>query len=351
MKYTVIGAGSIGCYIGGKLANVGFPVTLIGRKNLQSAIRSQGLQLTGTGVESGIHIKPEDITVKTDTASVNDADVILVTVKSKDTKEAAKQINEALSAVVNPAGQQPVSPLIVSFQNGVRNAGEINEIIKNHSVLAGMVPYNVLRKSDSHFHCGTSGHLMIEKPRTGREKFFDRFLADFKKAGLPIEPSEDLQSVLWGKLVINLNNAVNALAGVPLREQLADRAYRKITAAVMKEALAVLKKAGINPGRAGKMIPKLAPFILGLPDFLFFKVASSMVKIDPEARSSMWEDLSRGRKTEIEYLNGEIVRLAEEHGTGAPLSAMIVELIREAEKNPDEWQPVSAAELSEKMSN
>lgn len=343
MKFTVIGAGSIGCYIGGKLAGAGFPVTLIGRESLKQSLCKNGLTITETG-RKPLTIPADSLDVQTSIQNLKDTDVLLVTVKSKDTIEAAGQIRSALSDAPT------TRPLIVSFQNGVRNADEIRAIIKDRVALAGMVPYNVLRKSDSHFHCGTSGHLMIQKPNED-SAVFDQLIADFQRAGLAIESSDNLQSVLWGKLVINLNNAMNALAGIPLREQLADRNYRKITAAVMKEALAVLKKAGINPGRAGKMIPKLAPFILGLPDFLFFKVASSMVKIDPEARSSMWEDLSRGRKTEIEYLNGEIVRLAEEHGTGAPLSAMIVELIREAEKNPDEWQPVSAAELSEKMSN
>ena len=140
-----------------------------------------------------------------------------------------------------------------------------------------------------------------------------------------------MEAVQYGKLIMNLNNAVNALSGIPLKSQLGDRQYRLVMAKVLSEALAVLKAEGITPARTGKVIPKLMPKIMKLPNFLFNVVASSTLKIDPEARSSMYEDLALGRRTEIDYLNGEIVRLGEKNHIATPVNKHIVNLIKQHE--------------------
>jgi 2-dehydropantoate 2-reductase len=137
--------------------------------------------------------------------------------------------------------------------------------------------------------------------------------------------------VLWGKLLLNLNNPLNALSGLPLRAELATRGYRRVLAALMREALAVMRIAGVRPARAAALPPGWIPWVLDLPDPLFLRVAGAMLKIDPEARSSMWEDLQRGRATEIDYINGEIVRLAERAGIDAPLNRAVVELVHRVE--------------------
>ena len=93
----------------------------------------------------------------------------------------------------------------------------------------------------------------------------------------------------------------------------------------------MLDGAGIAPARIGRVGPRLLPAILRLPDFLFALVARSMLRIDPEARSSMWEDLQAGRRTEVDYLNGAVLRLAQTQGRDAPLSRRVVQLMREAE--------------------
>ena len=122
-----------------------------------------------------------------------------------------------------------------------------------------------------------------------------------------------MAGVLWGKLMLNLNNALNALSGVPLATQLADRRWRLILARQIAEALGVLKAAGIKPARIEGVPPGMIPRILRLPDWLFRRVARRMLAIDPEARSSMWEDLHRHRPTEIGYLQGAILALAQKH--------------------------------------
>jgi 2-dehydropantoate 2-reductase len=150
--------------------------------------------------------------------------------------------------------------------------------------------------------------------------------------GAAVAEHANMTEVLWGKLILNLNNALNALAGIPLAAELADRRWRLLLATQIDEALAVLKATGIRPGVVEGVPPWAAPRILRLPDWLFRLVARRMLAIDPQARSSMWEDLLRGRITEVDYLQGAILALAKRIGVATPMTERIVRLIKEAEK-------------------
>jgi 2-dehydropantoate 2-reductase len=147
--------------------------------------------------------------------------------------------------------------------------------------------------------------------------------------------------IAWGKLLINLNNAVNALSGVTLIEELRQRDYRRVVAASQREGLRLLRSAGIDPAKVGAVGPRLIPAVIGSPDWLFNNVFLKKWKIDSRARSSMADDLAAGRKTEIDYINGELVRLADRLGTDAPINRKIVELIRVAEAGASPWPPAA----------
>lgn len=149
----------------------------------------------------------------------------------------------------------------------------------------------------------------------------------FERAGLRLKLHADLKPVLWGKLLLNLNNPVNALSGLPLRAQLLDAGYRRCLAALQDEALTVLDAAGIAPAQVGAAPPRKVPMLLRLPTPLFRLVASRMLRIDAKARSSMADDLALGRTTEIDALCGEVVRLARSAGAQAPRNAKMVELL------------------------
>jgi 2-dehydropantoate 2-reductase len=138
-------------------------------------------------------------------------------------------------------------------------------------------------------------------------------------------------AVLWAKLLFNLNNALNALAGLALATQLADRRWRRVLAAQINEALGVLAAANIRAARIERVPPRLIPTVLRLPNSIFRLVARRMLAIDPQARSSMWEDLQRCRPTEIDYLQGAIIALAEKTGTPTPITRRIVSLVKAAE--------------------
>ncbi|MEH2160627.1 MAG: 2-dehydropantoate 2-reductase [Nostoc sp.] len=334
LKFGILGAGNIGCYIGAHLIRAGIDTILVGRETLAQEIRENGIRITDfTGTD--FHLQPDQIRYTTETESLADRDIVLVTLKSLATEAAAHRLNTVL----------PIGKILVSFQNGVHNADKLRSILPEKDVLAGMVPYNVVRNPKAHFHCGTSGTLLVEEQNT----ISQAVLSGLQLAGLAAKTHSNLPGILWGKLIFNLNNSINALSGIPLREELSQPLYRKILAATMSEALSVLKQSGIRPLRSGSMIPSIVPIVLHFPNFLFFRVASSMIKIDPQARSSMWEDVQRGRETEIDYLNGEIVTLAKKNGLSAPINDTIAVLIKEQENHGRTFSGISALDLAKRL--
>jgi len=106
----------------------------------------------------------------------------------------------------------------------------------------------------------------------------------------------------------------------------------------------------LEQDQSGKVIPSIAPFILSLPNWLFTRVAQAMLKVDPEARSSMWEDLQKGRRTEIDYLNGEIIKLAQKYDVPTPVNQKIFELVRQAEIQEQGPPQISAETLLQQVS-
>ena len=153
------------------------------------------------------------------------------------------------------------------------------------------------------------------------------WLPVFERAGVPLQLHADMRSVQWGKLLINLNNPVNALSGLPLKAQLLERDYRRCFAALVEEAVGVLDAAGIAPAQLVALPARRLPALLRLPTWLFRMVAARMLRIDEHARSSMADDVSLGRRTEVDALCGEVVRLAEAQGMEAPRNRRMVELL------------------------
>jgi 2-dehydropantoate 2-reductase len=319
VRIVVAGAGSIGCYVGGCLALAGRDVTLLLRPALAAAIAQAGLRVSDLdGLDRPVPASA--VRLATDPAAAfAEADVVLVTVKSGDTARMAEPIAE----------HAPSGVTVVSLQNGVGNAEVLLARLGGMArVVAGMVPFNVVQTHHAgappRFHRATSGTALVGAGVEGLRETLG-------VAGFGVGESADMTGVLWGKLLLNLNNALNALAGVPLATELADKRWRRLLARQIEEGLAALKAAGIRPARIEGVPPHAVPRILRLPDWLFRRVARRMLAIDAEARSSMWEDLERRRPTEIDHLQGAILALAAGTRVHVPLTERIVKLVRAAE--------------------
>jgi 2-dehydropantoate 2-reductase len=310
-KIAVFGAGAIGCYVGGRLAAGGANVVLVGRKRVMDEAAG-GLHLTDL---DGLDITVQ-VPVATEPDAARDADVVLVTVKSAATDEAGR----TLAHVVGDHAA------VVSLQNGVRNAQVLRTAMPGKRVLAGMVMYNVARRAPGTYHRGTIGSLMVDADAAA-----EPLLEACRAAKLAIETRDDMAAVQWGKLVLNLNNAINALSNVPLQAELSDRDFRRCLAACQREAFDVLAAAEQRVARLTAVPPRLMPRLLPMPNWLFHRLAKRIVAIDPHARSSMWDDLEAKRSTEVDYMQGEVVALAERHGRAAPINAALQRLVHDAE--------------------
>jgi 2-dehydropantoate 2-reductase len=309
----VAGAGSIGCFVGGMVAAAGQRVALLARPRVIQEIGRNGLRLTSfEGLDQ--RIPANQLTLSDDPSIFSNAGAVLVTVKSADTAGIADII----------ARHAPSDAVIVSLQNGVGNVGVLRERLPGRRVLAGMVPFNVIAMGEGRFHRSTSGDIVLEQDAAGTAQ-------RLSVPGLNMRPTDNIAGVQWGKLLVNLNNALNALSDLPLRQQLAQRAWRRLFADQMAEGLAAIKAEGIRPVSATPIPANWTPHLLRLPDAVFEMLLGRTMKIDPMARSSMWEDLKRGRRTEVDYLQGVITEIADRHGLQAPLSRRAVALIKRAE--------------------
>jgi 2-dehydropantoate 2-reductase len=309
----VAGAGSIGCFVGGMVAASGRRVALLTRPRVIEEIEGNGLRLTSCeGLER--NIASNRLTLSDDPLIFGDAGVVLVAVKSADTAEVADLIAKHAAA----------DAVIISLQNGVGNVALLRERLPGRRVLGGMVPFNVIALGEGRFHRATSGDIVVEQDDAGTAELLS-------VPGLKMRPTRDIAGVQWGKLLVNLNNALNALAGLPLRQQLAQRPWRMLFADQIAEGLAAIRAEGITPISSTPVPVNWTPHLLRLPDALFNMILGRTMKIDPEARSSMWQDLQRGRRTEIDYLQGVITAIADRRGLEVPLSRRIVALIKSAE--------------------
>lgn len=312
-KIAILGAGSIGCWIGGHLAAGGADVTLIGRERYKSEISANGLHLTHF---DRADVQIDTIDFVTTPEILSGADIIALCVKSQDTHIAAQQI---LAYAPNA--------LVVSFQNGIRNPEILSKVLPPENIIPAIVPFNVTSTAPGRFHCGTAGPLVLAEDNRLRE-----FVSVLEAADQDVELSSNIVGDQWAKMLANLNNGLNSLSGKPLLAGLNDRDYRRALVSCLKEALQVAERNQVKLGKFNGRSPSMLLKTLRLPNWAYRIVLQKIVKIDAKARSSMLDDLELGRPTEIEYLQGEIVRQAEKVNMKAPDNAAIQAAVLKAFK-------------------
>lgn len=310
-RIVIAGAGSIGCFVGGLLAHAGQDVSLLGRPAILDPLRANGLRLTDF---AGLNVQASPRQLSDDPAILAQADLILVTVKSGATAEMGRLI----------AQHGPMTAPVISLQNGIENAATLTAALPGYDVRAGMVPFNVVPQDPGQYRRTTSGEIVIEAGPGD-------WASVLSSHALPIVQSDQIRAVQWGKLLLNLTNAVNALSGLPLLEMLRQRAWRQLMADQMAEALRVLDAARIPVRSTAPVAMSWVPLILRLPTPLYRRIAAKMLTIDPQARTSMAYDLMAGRATELDQLQGAILTLARQNDLPAPTVASLYRAIRSLE--------------------
>jgi len=310
---VVAGAGCIGCFVGGMLAVAGKRVRFLARRRVIDEVRSGGLRLSS--FDGGDWRLPaSSVEISDDPSILREAGIVLVSVKSADTA--------AMAATI--AAYAPRDTIVVSLQNGIANVATLQKHLAGHRILAGMVAFNVVAIGNGRFHRATSGDIVLQSDDAATA-------ARLSGPGLTVRSTDNIVGVQWGKLLVNLNNALNALSGLPLRDQLSQRGWRRLLADQIAEALETTAAEGVAPVATTPLPAAWTPHVLRLPDWAFRLVAGRMIRIDPKARSSMADDLERGRPTEIDFLQGAIVEIARRRRIAVPLSERVVALIKQAE--------------------
>jgi 2-dehydropantoate 2-reductase len=274
--------------------------------------------------------------VAEDLANVRECAVIIIAVKTGATKLVGEQLAKILPL--------RSSATIVSFQNGTRNAQVLREELKertNIEVLSAMINFNAdWDLKSNQFNKNTDGGVKIERPvlSIDHESRIETLAQALSDGQLPSIVVTNIEGVMYSKLLINLFNAINALSGLSTPSTMVQMGYRQIWAAAIAEGLAVYQSNGIVPASFRGLPPDLIPHILVLPDWLFWFVIYRVATMDDRSKSSMLQDLERGRTiTEVDELCGEIVRLGGEGATssGAPVNAALARLVKSAVGSAD----------------
>ncbi|PCH73978.1 MAG: 2-dehydropantoate 2-reductase [Rhodobacteraceae bacterium] len=312
---VIAGAGSIGCFTGGLLAAANHNVTLLARPRIISDIRTHGLTLSDFyGLLK--RVAPDDLTLTPDPECLRDADLILVTVKTGASAEMAQLI----------ASHAPATTPVISLQNGLEAVQTLRAGLPDHPVRAAMVPFNVVPRGPGEYHRASSGDIMLETGAGGLGSLLSA-------PGLRVPETPDITAYQWGKVLVNLANALNALSGLTLQDMLMSRDWRRLMADQMAEAVRVLRAAGIATKSTTPLPMAMIPHVLRLPTPLFARIAAQMLTIDPSARTSMAYDLDAGRGTEIDSLQGVIIALGQTYNVVTPICTRVAQAVRDAAKN------------------
>ena len=298
-KIAVVGAGAVGGYFGGMLARAGAPVVFIGRPAFAEVVQKNGLLLDTTQFKERVGAE-----ASAEISAASDAEIVLFCVKTTDTAATAKEL----------AGILAPDAVVVSMQNGVDNAEQIRAA-SGIGALAAVVYVAVSVPSPGTVKHVGRGDLII-----GPENKTTRRVAElFTRARVPCKISENIAGELWTKLVWNCAlNALSALGKVTYGEIIASLDAKQLLEGTVYEVLAVAQAAGINS--PGLEDPKAA--LAGA-----YRIAEQM----SATRSSTAQDMMRGKRTEVDSLNGYIARKGRDLGVPTPLNHALYTLVKLAE--------------------
>lgn len=305
MRIAVMGAGAVGCYYGGMLAREGHAVTLIGRPQHVAAVKQDGLFLDSRSFQGYVPMQ-----ASTDASAVAGAGLVLFCVKSTDTETAAVAIAPHLEA----------DALVLSLQNGVDNAERLQGALPQTVVAAVVYVATEMAGPGRVKHHGR-GDLVIGTSATSEE-----LAALFAGAGVPVQVSDNVSGALWTKLIVNCAyNALSAVTKLPYGRVVQGEGVMAVMQDVVQECLAVAQAAGVAvPGDVWQTVAGIGAAM-------------------PNQFSSTAQDLMRGKPSEIDHLNGYVVRKGEALGIATPVNRVLHTLVRLLEGK----EPQAARDQSE----
>lgn len=290
MKTAVMGAGAVGCYYGGMLARAGNPVTLIARAQHVQAVQRAGLRLETKSFDAFVPMQASP-----DASAVQGAKLVLFCVKSTDTESAGA----AMAPYLAP------DAVVLSLQNGVDNAARLQALLRQ-PVVPAVVYVATEMAGPGHVKHHGRGELVIGPTPTSAE-----LMAEFAKAQVPVQVSDNIAGALWAKLIVNCAyNAVSAIAQQPYGRMVQGVGVKGVMQDAVRECIAVAAAMGVT-----------------LPDATWDSVEPISAAM-PTQYSSTAQDLARGKPTEIDHLNGYVVSRGEQHGVPTPVNRALHALVK-----------------------
>ncbi|MBB3643637.1 ketopantoate reductase family protein [Variovorax atrisoli] len=292
MKVAVMGAGAVGCYYGAMLARAGHEVVLIGRPSHVEAVDARGLRLETKAFDE--HVR---VAASTEASVVQGADLVLFCVKSTDTESAAGQIRPHLAP----------GALVLTLQNGVDNDQRVRSVLPPSNEVAAAVVYVATEMAGpGHVKHHGRGELVIAPSARSEE-----VARQLEAAGVPTQISPNVRGSLWAKLILNCAyNALSAVTQLPYGVLVKGTGVADVIRDVVAECLAVAKAEGVD--------------VVGDTDAAVRAIAQTM----PSQYSSTAQDLARAKPTEIDHLNGLIVRRGEALGVPTPANRVLFVMVK-----------------------
>jgi 2-dehydropantoate 2-reductase len=297
MKVAVIGAGAVGCYYGGLLLRAGHDVTFIGRQPHVDAINAHGLLLDTKSFRGHLPAK-----AATDATALASPDLVLVCVKSADTEHAGRSL----------AGRLRPETSVLSLQNGVDNAQRLHAVT-GHAVISAVVYVGSEMAGPGHIRHHGGGDLAI-----GASPASVALAQTLEAAGVHTTIADDIEVTLWSKLVINCAfNALSAVADISYGPMLEVEGTKDVVTRAVQEAISVARACGVA------MPDDLLANILNIPTMM------------PAQKSSTAQDLARGKPSEIDFLNGHVVRKGAELGIPTPTNHALQVMVKLAQRSKE----------------
>ena len=290
MKIAVMGAGAVGCYYGGMLARAGHEVVLTGRPAHVDAMRRDGLLLDTQTFQQRVPVQ-----ASTEASAVQGADLVMFCVKSTDTESAGAQMAPHLAP----------GAIVLSMQNGVDNAERLQALLQQ-DVMAAVVYVATEMPGPGHVKHHGRGELVI-----GPGAASESIVSQFGEAGIPVQVSDNVMGALWAKLILNCAyNAMSAIAQVPYGKLVRSEGVEAVMRDVVQECLAIARACGVHvPGDAWQAVERIAQTM-------------------PNQYSSTAQDLARGKPSEIDHINGHVLRKGRELGIATPANLVLHTLVK-----------------------
>lgn len=300
MKVGIAGAGAVGCHYGCLLQQAGNELVYLARGGHLAALQSAGLLHVSNGMQTSLTVEASD-----DPAILARADVILLTGKMTDFPTLLTSIRAHIRA----------DALLLTLQNGVAAPDLVCTAFPGHAVAAGTAFIGARIESPGIVVHSAAGGIRMGHWQPGPgEQYFQSLLAALHDAGVPVREEPDPRLMLWRKLLWNVGfNPITAITRRFARDMAADASTLKLLGAAMREAVAVAQAAGVALDEGD---------IAG-----HVQVTLDMGPV----KTSMWQDIEHGRPTEIDFLNGFVVRQGEKLGVPVPVNAVLTTLVHAIE--------------------